>query len=76
MRPGRGGVHLVRSNDLVFQSEMKDVHHLIVGRALVGKQVLNCVDVICIPFKFQSLWVALWASKINLILLSEHGSIQ
>jgi hypothetical protein len=41
MRTARRGIHLVSAYDLVFKSEMKQVHHLLILRTLVSEQVLH-----------------------------------
>jgi hypothetical protein len=66
----------VSAYDLVFESEMKQIHHLLILRTLVSEQVLNCVYIICVPLEFQSLWVSLRPSKIDLVFLTEHAPIK
>jgi predicted Abi (CAAX) family protease len=65
----------VSAYDLVFKSEMKQIHHLLILRTLVSEQVLHRVHIICVPLEFQSLWVSLRPSKIDLVFLTEHAPI-
>jgi hypothetical protein len=65
----------VSAYDLVFESKMKQVHHLLVLRTLVSEQVLHCVYIVCVPLEFQPLWVSLRPTKIDLVFLAEHAPI-
>jgi predicted Abi (CAAX) family protease len=65
----------VSAYNLVFESKMKQIHHLLILRTLVSEQVLHCVYIICVPLEFQSLWVSLWPSEIDLVFLTEHAPI-
>ena len=64
------------ADDLVFQAQVKQVHDLVHAADLIGKQILYCIDVIVIPFQFQTLRVTLWAPEIYLVFLSEKRAIQ
>jgi len=62
--------------DLVFQAEMKEIHDLFLGCAFVGKKVLDCVNIVHVPLQFQALRGTLGPSKLDLIFLPKHGSVQ
>ena len=66
----------MRPDNFVFESEMKQIHHLLVLRTLVGEQVLHCVHIVCVPLQLQSLRISLWPSKIDLIFLAEHTPVE
>ena len=66
----------MRANNLVFKSEVKQIHDLLVLRTLVSEEVFYGVYIVSVPLQLQSLWVSLWPSKIDLVFLAEHTPIE
>lgn len=38
---------------LVLQTKVKKVHSLFIGSTFISEQVLDCIDIIGVPFKFE-----------------------
>ena len=80
---GRGKIHLMRTNNLILQSIMKQSHHFLLSLALKVEQIFDCVNVKWVPFKFQACWIALIRSCWELVIQSsircfgpfKHGRI-
>ena len=64
------------TDDLVLQTEVEQIHHLLVLRTLISEQVLHCINIIWVPFKFETRGVSLWTSKRDLVFLPEHAPIK
>lgn len=77
MGSGRGCIELVRANNLILKAKMEQVHDLLKLVAFICEQIFNRVNIIVVPFQFESWRLRDVTAEGRLVFLtSENGSIE